>query len=150
MRTTTIGATHDMNHERDADWIPETLAVHTGVYKDSAFNSVTTPIYPTSTFAFERLGVNKGFDYTRSGNPTRAALEENLAALEGGVQAWATCTGMAAMTTLGFLFKPGDHIVTGHDIYGGTFRLLDRVFREMGIETSFVHMGSLDEVRRAI
>lgn len=139
-----------MKKNPEANWHPETQAVHAGVYKDSTFNSVTTPIYPTSTFAFERLGVNKGFDYTRSGNPTRKALEENLAALEGGVQAWATCTGMAAITTLGFLFKPGDHIVTGHDIYGGTFRLLDQVFRGMGVETSFVHMDSPDEVRRAI
>ena len=140
----------EMKTTPDQNWQPETQAVHTGVYKDSTFNSVTTPIYPSSTFAFEKLGVNKGFDYTRSGNPTRAALEQNLAALEGGVQAWATCTGMAAITTLGFLFKPGDHIVTGHDIYGGTFRLLDQVFRGMGVETSFVRMGSPDEVRRAI
>jgi cystathionine gamma-synthase len=135
---------------QDPNWRPETLAVHAGVYKDSAFNSVTTPIYPSSTFAFEKLGVNKGYDYTRSGNPTRAALQENLAALESGAAAWATCTGMAAMTTLGFLFKPGDHLITGHDIYGGTFRLLDQVFRGMGVETSFVHMDSPDEVRRAI
>lgn len=139
-----------MNTKNHDAWRPQTRAVHTGVYKDSAFNSVTTPIYPTSTFAFERVGVNKGYDYTRSGNPTRAALEENLAALEGGVQAWATCTGMAALSTLAFLFHPGDHIVTGHDIYGGTFRLLDQVLREMDIETSFVHMNDPDEVRRAI
>jgi cystathionine gamma-synthase len=139
-----------MTQKPDQNWKPQTLAVHTGVYKDSAFNSVTTPIYPSSTFAFERLGVNKGFDYTRSGNPTRAALEENLAALEGGVQAWATCTGMAALTTVSFLFRPGDHIITGHDIYGGTFRLLDQVLRDMGIETSFVHMNDSGEVRRAI
>jgi cystathionine gamma-synthase len=139
-----------MTKASGANWRPETLAVHTGVYKDSAFNSVTTPIYPSSTFAFERVGVNKGYDYTRSGNPTRAALEENLAALEGGAQAWATCTGMAALTTLAFLFQPGDHIVTGHDIYGGTFRLLDQVVRSMGVETSFVHMNDPDEVRRAI
>jgi cystathionine beta-lyase/cystathionine gamma-synthase len=78
-----------MGTNKDNDWKPQTRAVHTGVYKDSAFNSVTTPIYPSSTFDFERLGVTKGFDYTRSGNPTRAALEENLASLEGGVQAWA-------------------------------------------------------------
>ncbi len=133
-----------------ADWRPETLAVHTGVYKDTTFNSVTTPIYPSSTFAFERVGVNRGYDYTRSGNPTRTALEENLAALEGGAQAWATCTGMAAITTLAFLFRPGDHVITGHDIYGGTFRLLDQVLRPMGIETSFVRMDEPDRVREAI
>ncbi len=133
-----------------AEWRPETLAVHAGVYQDTTFNSVTTPIYPSSTFAFERVGVHKGFDYTRSGNPTRKALEENIAAMEGGSQAWATCTGMAAFTTLAFLFRAGDHLVTGHDIYGGTFRLLDSVLRDMGVETSFVHMGDPGEVRRAI
>lgn len=139
-----------MEKASKASWRPETLAIHTGVYKDSAYNSVTTPIYPTSTFAFERVGVTKGFDYTRSGNPTRAALEENLAALEGGVQAWATCTGMAALTTLAFLFRPGDHLITGHDIYGGTFRLLDQVFRSMGVDIAFVHMNDPGEVRKAI
>jgi len=139
-----------MKTRNERDWKPETRAVHTGVYKDTAFNSVTTPIYLSSTFAFERLGVNKGFDYTRSGNPTRAALEENLAALEGGVQAWATCTGMAALATVAFLFRPGDHLVTGHDIYAGTIRLLDQVVRGIGIETSFVHMNDPDEVRRAV
>lgn len=131
-------------------WRPETVAVHHGVYKDGAFNSVTTPIYPTSTFAFERLGVTKGYDYTRSGNPTRQALQESIAALEGGTHAWATCTGMAAFTTIAFLFRPGDHIIAGHDIYGGTIRLCDQVLRDMGIETSFVRMRDLDAVRRAI
>ncbi len=139
-----------MNRKTEPYWKPETLAVHTGVYKDSAFNSVTTPIYPTSTFAFERIGVHKGFDYTRSGNPTRAALEQNLAALEGGAQAWATCTGMAALSTLGYLFAPGDHIITGNDIYGGTFRFLSSVLSGMGIETSFLNMRDRDEVRRHI
>lgn len=139
-----------MQRSTEKDWHPETTAVHAGVYKDSAFNSVTMPIYATSTFAFERVGVHKGFDYSRSGNPTRAALEENLAALEGGAHAWATCTGMAALTTLAFLFQPGDHIVTGYDIYAGTFRLLDQVLRPMGVQTTFVHMDDPDEVRRAI
>ena len=131
-------------------WKGQTLAVHAGVYKDTTFNSVTTPIYPSSTFAFERLGVTKGFDYTRSGNPTRAALEENLAALEGGTKAWATCTGMAAGTTLLFLLRQGDHLITGHDIYAGTIRLLSQVAPQMGVDVSFVRMRDPDEVRRAI
>ena len=75
-----------------------TKAVLTGTAKDSQYNSVITPIYPTSTFRFEELGKHKGYDYTRSGNPTRAALEENIAALEGGLGASATATGMAAIT----------------------------------------------------
>ncbi len=128
----------------------KTTSVHQGVYKDSAFNSVTTPIYPTSTFAFEKMGVTKGFDYTRSGNPTRQALQENLAGLEGGTAAWATCTGMSAFTTLTYLFKAGDHIVAGHDIYSGTIRLLSAVLNAHGVETTFVRMGEPAEVRKAL
>ena len=131
-------------------WRPETIAVHTGMYKDTAYNSVITPIYPSSTFYFERIGVNKGYDYTRTANPTRKALEENLAALEGGTAAWATATGMAAVTTCMFLLKSGEHLVTGHDIYGGTWRLLEQVAPRMGIEVSFVNMGEPQNVRQAI
>lgn len=129
---------------------PRTVAIHEGVYKDSAFNSVTTPIYPSSTFGFERVGVTKGYDYTRSGNPTRAALQENLAALEGGTAAWATCTGMSAITSVAMLFKSGDHLLAGNDIYSGTIRLLEAVLPGLGIITSFVPMGDPDEVRKAI
>jgi cystathionine gamma-synthase len=139
-----------MSSEHDNPLRTETLAVHHGVYKDGAYNSVTTPIYPTSTFAFERVGVNKGYDYTRSGNPTRQALQENLAALEGGTAAWATCTGMSAITSVAMLFKTGDHIVTGHDIYSGTLRLFEQVLPSLGITVSFVRMRDPDEVRRAI
>ena len=86
-----------------------TQSVHTGVNIDKTFNSVITPIYPTSTFYFDAIGKNKGFDYTRSGNPTRAALEANIAALEGGLNCSATCTGMSAITAVMFFLKPGDH-----------------------------------------
>ncbi|MGQ9629107.1 MAG: trans-sulfuration enzyme family protein [bacterium] len=127
-----------------------TKAVHVGVDKDSAYNSVTTPIYPSSTFEFEDIGVTKGYDYTRSGNPTRKALEENLAALEGGVAAWATATGMAAETAVMFLFERGDHIVAGNDIYGGTYRLFVNAFSKMGMEFSFVDMRDPENVRRAL
>lgn len=118
----------------------ETRSVHTGVYKDTTFNSVTTPIYPTSTFYFDRIGVHKGYDYTRSGNPTRAALEENLADLEGGSGAVVCATGMAAITTALHLLKSGDHVVTGNDIYGGTYRLFAEMMPRLGIEFSFVNM----------
>jgi cystathionine gamma-synthase len=127
-----------------------TIAVHTGVQKDSSFNSVTTPIYPTSTFFFDALGKNKGYDYTRSHNPTRSALEENLAALEGGDRAWATSTGMSAETTVLFLFKSGDHIIAGNDIYGGTYRLFADVFPTMGVEFSFIDMRNPENVKKAI
>ncbi|HBR14444.1 MAG TPA: cystathionine gamma-synthase [Candidatus Omnitrophica bacterium] len=127
-----------------------TKSVHTGVYKDNSYNSVTTPIYPTSTFYFDALGKNKGYDYTRSGNPTRTALEENIASLEGGIGCSVTATGMAAVTAILFLLKPGDHVVTGDDIYGGTYRLFDQVFTKMGVSFSFVCMRNLAEVKKAI
>lgn len=139
-----------MSRQNENPLRTETLVVHQGVYKDGAYNSVTTPIYPSSTFAFERVGVTKGYDYTRSGNPTRQALQENLAALEGGAAAWATCTGMSAITSVAMLFKSGDHIVAGHDIYSGTLRLFEQVLPSLGINVSFVRMGDPDEVRRAV
>ena len=127
-----------------------TKAVHRGVNKDTSFNSVITPIYPTSTFYFDELGKNKGYDYTRSGNPTRSALEENIAALEGGLGCSVTATGMAAITAVMFLLKPGDHIVTGDDIYGGSYRLFAYVLAPMGFKFSFVNMRDLAAVQRAI
>ena len=128
----------------------ETKCVHTGVDKDSTFNSCTTPIYTSSTFYWDSLESHKGFDYTRSGNPTRSAMEENIAALEGGVSCRATATGMAAITLALHLFKPGDHIIAGDDIYGGTYRLFADVFTKWGIKFSFVKMGDIENVRAAI
>ncbi len=127
-----------------------TKSVHTGVYKDKSYNSVTTPLYPSSTFYFDALGKNKGYDYTRSGNPTRAALEENIASLENGLGCSATATGMAAITAALFLCKAGDHIVTGDDIYGGTYRLFSQVMTQMGLTFSFVNMRDLAKVKAAI
>ncbi len=128
----------------------ETSVVHTGVKKDPGYNSVTTPIYTTSTFAFDDINTNKGYDYTRSGNPTRTALQENLAALEGGMMAWATCTGMAAATTAMFLFKRGDHIIASSDLYGGTYRLFMEGFEAFGLEFSFVDMRDPENIRKAL
>ena len=127
-----------------------TKSVHTGVNKDSTFNSVITPIYPTSTFYFDGIGKNKGYDYTRSGNPTRTALEQNLAELEGGVGCSVTATGMAAITAVLFYLKSGDHIVTGDDIYGGTYRLFNAVLRPMGFDFSFINMRDHKAVKEAI
>jgi len=127
-----------------------TKSVYVGVDKDKAYNSVITPIYPTSTFRFDALGKNRGYDYTRSGNPTRKALEENIASLEGGLGASATATGMAAITAVLFLCEPGDHIVTGNDIYGGSYRVFEYVFKKMGLSFSYVNMMDLDEVKKAI
>ncbi len=127
----------------------QTKTIHTGVDKDSAFNSVITPIYQSSTFRFED-GKTKGYDYSRTANPTRTALEENLAALEGGVRAAAVATGMAAITTALHYFHSGDHIICTHDCYGGTERIL-RTYRELfGLEISYVNMQNFSAVHAAL
>lgn len=136
---------HDYSQQRF-----ETRCVHVGVDKDDTFNSCITPIYPTSTFRFESLGKTKGYDYTRSGNPTRRALEESLASLEGGIDCRATCTGMSAINACMHLFKPGDHIIAGHDIYGGTYRLFVSPFTDFGLKFTFVNMQDVENVRKAI
>lgn len=127
-----------------------TKSVYVGVDKDKSYNSVITPIYPTSTFRFDALGKNKGYDYTRSGNPTRSALEENIASLEGGTGTSATATGMAAITAVLFLLEPGDHVITGDDIYGGSYRVFNFVFTKMKIKFSFINMRDLGAVKRAV
>jgi cystathionine beta-lyase/cystathionine gamma-synthase len=128
----------------------ETQCVHVGVDKDSTFNSCITPIYPTSTFRWVDLQTTKGFDYTRSGNPTRQALEQSIAALEGGIDCRATSTGMSAITCAMYLFKPGDHIIAGREIYGGTFRLFTKVLSEYGLTFSFVDMLDPANVQAAV
>lgn len=127
-----------------------TSAVRGGVRQDKTFNAVIAPIYPSTTFTFDKIGVNKGYDYTRSANPTRKALEDTIAALEGGALAYCTGTGMAACSVALLLLKPGDHVITGHDIYGGTYRLMLSVFTKWGLEFSYVDMGDPDNVRRAL
>ncbi|MFO1094819.1 MAG: PLP-dependent aspartate aminotransferase family protein [Planctomycetaceae bacterium] len=126
----------------------QTRCVHTGVDKDSQFPGVITPIYQTSTFYFDDVEARQPYDYTRSGNPTRTALEENLASLEGGTQCRATSTGMSAITAIMHLFQAGDHIIVGHDTYGGTFRLFNNVYAARGFEFSFVEMGDAENIRR--
>ena len=128
----------------------ETRSVHVGVDKDSAYNSCTTPIYPSSQFNWNNLESNSGNDYTRSGNPTRQALEENIASQEGGIDCKATSTGMSAITAVIQMLKPGDHVVAGNDIYGGTYRLFHDVYQERGIRFSFVDMGNPENTRKAI
>jgi len=128
----------------------QTRCVHVGVDKDSAYLSATTPIYPTSTFRWDDLVTNRGFDYTRSGNPTRRALEENIASLEGGLDCKATSTGMSAITAAMYLFQPGDHVIAGEDIYGGTYRLFHDVCAKWGLTFSFVDTRDLANVRAAL
>ena len=129
---------------------PQTSAVHAGVDKDSAFNSIITPIYQTSTFRFEDIGKTKGYDYTRTANPTRTALEENIAALEGGLLARAISSGMAAVATTLHFFRTGDHIICTNDCYGGTERLLRYYSELFAFEITYVDMRNLDEVKKAL
>ena len=128
----------------------QTKAIHTGVEKDSAFNSVITPIYQTSTFYFEDVGKTKGYDYTRTANPTRTALEENICALEGGVRARAVASGMAATATILHFFKSGDHILCTNDCYGGTERILRTYAENFNFQITYVDMKNIDSVRSAL
>jgi cystathionine gamma-synthase len=128
----------------------ETVCVQAGTRKDTTFNAVAVPIYATSTFAFEGPGKTKGYDYSRTANPTRSALEECLAALEGGAGATATATGMAAETSVMALFPAGSHVIAGHDIYGGSYRLFASILSARGLEFSFVNMANPRNVADAI
>lgn len=128
----------------------ETLAIHAGQGKDPTYGAVMTPIYQTSTFAFQGVNQPGEFDYSRSGNPTRKALEECLAALEGGTAGFVFSTGMAAETTLLDMYGPGDHLIVHDDLYGGTYRLLVNVTQKHGVEVEFVNLRDLDLLRKAI
>jgi cystathionine gamma-lyase len=110
-----------------------TLAIHAGQDADSATGATVVPIYATSTYTQEAPGKHKGFEYSRSGNPTRAALETCLAALEGGERGLAFASGLAATTAVLSVLKPGDEVAAAADLYGGTFRLLERVFKPWGL-----------------
>jgi cystathionine gamma-synthase len=128
-----------------------TRAIHAGQEPDSASGAVIVPIYQTSTFAQEGVGVHKGYDYARSGNPTRTALETALAALEGGRHGVCFASGLAAETTAALaLLKAGDHVLCGDDVYGGTYRLFTRVLEDKGISTSFVDTRDPDRVAAAL
>ncbi|HLM75297.1 MAG TPA: aminotransferase class I/II-fold pyridoxal phosphate-dependent enzyme [Polyangiaceae bacterium] len=128
----------------------DTIAIHAGQPPDPVSGAVMTPIVLSSTFAQSSPGVTKGYEYSRSGNPTRHALEQCIAALEGGSHGFAFASGLAASTTLFHTLKTGDHVLSGDDVYGGTFRLLDKVMRPMGISSSFVDMTDPASVRAAL
>ena len=128
----------------------ETLAIHAGQEPDPVSGAVMTPIVLASTFAQNGPGVHKGFEYSRTNNPTRQTLERCLAALEGGTHGIAFATGCAAMTTLFHTLRPGDHVVACDDVYGGTFRILDKVMKPFGIDTTWVDMTNLPAVEKAM
>jgi cystathionine gamma-lyase len=131
-------------------WGFATRAVHIGQGPDPATGAVVQPIHLATTFAQQGVGKHKGFEYSRSGNPTRAALEENLAGLEDAKHGLAFSSGLAAETTLMLLLSPGDHIVYMEDVYGGTFRLFDKVLKRYGMIFTAVDAGDMDAVDRAI
>jgi cystathionine gamma-lyase len=128
----------------------ETLAIHAGQEPEGLTGAVTVPIFQTSTFAQEAVGKNKGYEYARTGNPTRTALEECLAALEDGAWSLAFSSGMAATDAIAHLLSTGDHDVMGDDVYGGTYRLFARAFDRLGIALSVVDMREPANVRRAM
>ena len=127
----------------------ETRAIHAGQDPDPAFGALSVPIYQTSTFAQEEVGKHKGYEYARTGNPTRTALEAALGALEGG-RALCFSSGLGATSTFFYLLKPGDHVVLANDVYGGTYRLLSKVLTEWGVEFDPVDLTDLDALAKAL
>jgi cystathionine beta-lyase/cystathionine gamma-synthase len=128
----------------------ETQAIHAGQPPDPTSGAVMTPIYQTSTFAQEGVGRHRGYEYARTGNPTRTALEACLAALEAGRHGLAFASGMAATDTVLRLLAPGDHVVAGGDVYGGTYRLFERVLKAYGLEFTYVDTTQLAEIESAL
>jgi len=124
--------------------------VHAGVQPDPAYGAVMPPLYLSSTFAFKDICTNAGYDYTRSGNPTRAALEEALTLLEGGSGATCTATGMSAILVALNLLDSGSHIISTVDCYGGTFRLLEHARHAYGLEVIYLDLADLDGLRAAL
>jgi len=127
-----------------------TRAIHAGQEPDFATGAVTVPIYPTSTYVQEELGKNKGYEYSRVSNPTRDRLEQNLAALEGGSAACVFASGMAAINAIFTTLKSGDHVICGHDLYGGVPRLCNQVLADFGLEFSYVNTTDPANVERAL
>src|SRR6202795_676696 len=127
-----------------------TRAIHDGQEPDPLTGAVNVPIYLTSTYVQQGIGENKGYEYSRVSNPTRARLEENLAALEGGVAARVFASGMAAIHAIVTMLKSGDHVVCGNDLYGGTPRLFNQVMTDFGLEFSYVDTSDEENVTAAL
>ncbi len=128
----------------------ETRAIHVGQDPDPRTGAVTVPIYQTSTFAQPRVGEHTGYEYARTGNPTRTALQECLASLEGTEEAVCFASGLAAVDAVFRLLSPGDHVVMANDVYGGTWRQIAQVHARFGIEVSAVDLGDLQAVEAAM
>jgi len=126
-----------------------TLAIHAGQEPDKETGAVMPPIYQTSTYAQRSPGEHTGYEYSRTGNPTRKPYEDCVAALEGGKYGLAFASGMSAIDAVLRLLAPGDHILSCDDVYGGTYRILERIYKKMGIEVSFVDMSDLKKTEQA-
>lgn len=127
-----------------------THAAQIGLEWDTRTGAVTVPIYQTATFRHPGLGQSTGYDYSRSGNPTRQALEEGIARLDGGARGFAYASGMAAIANLLLLFKGGDHLIVTEDLYGGTYRLFEKIFSQYGLSFTYVDTSDLEAVKRAV
>ncbi|WP_126428443.1 bifunctional cystathionine gamma-lyase/homocysteine desulfhydrase [Brevibacillus marinus] len=128
----------------------KTKLIHAGLEGDPQTGAVVFPIHQVSTYKQEGIGKHKGFEYSRTGNPTRHALETYIAELEGGSRGLAFASGMAALSTILSLFNKGDHLVVGDDVYGGTYRVISRVFTRLGLEVTFVDTSELAAVKQAM
>lgn len=128
----------------------ETRLVQLGVGCDPQTGAISVPIHPSATYRHPAVGQSTGYDYTRSGNPTRQVLEEGLADLEGGARALAFSSGMAALTTFFLHFSSGDHIIVSEDLYGGTYRVLDQIFADFGLAVSYVDTTETSAVEAAV
>jgi cystathionine beta-lyase/cystathionine gamma-synthase len=127
-----------------------TLAIHAGQIPDPSTGAVITPIFQTSTYVQDALGQHKGFEYARTQNPTRLALEKNLAALEGGQQAHCFASGMSAIHAVMMLLQAGDHVIVSDNTYGGTYRLCERVMRGFGVDFSYVDTTEVANVEAVL
>lgn len=128
----------------------KTKLIHGGISTDPATGAVSFPIYQVSTYKQEGVGGHKGYEYSRTGNPTRFALEELIKDLEGGEAGFAFGSGMAAMTAVMMLFNSGDHVILTDDVYGGSFRVMTKVLNRLGIDSTFVDTSNLDAILSAI
>ena len=127
-----------------------TKVIHAGVHADSATGAIMTPIYQTSTYIQDEIGVHKGFEYSRTGNPTRAALESNLAAIESGKYGACFGSGLAAIDCVVKMLNPGDEVISTNDLYGGSYRIFKTIFEKYGIKFHFVNMLDLSNIESKI
>lgn len=127
-----------------------TKAIHAGQHADPTTGAVMTPVYLTSTYVQQGIGQHKGYEYSRVSNPTRTALEQNVAALEDGKHGMAFGSGMAAIDAIFRLLRPGDHVIASHNVYGGTYRIAKTVFEEAGLQFDFVNTAKLERIEEAI